>query len=303
MTDNGDVRRPAKNRILVAGWFSFEGMGATAGDVMVKDVACNWLGDAGLRYDVATARPFRDGVDWQTVDPTRYSHVLFVCGPFGNGEPLTDFLPRFRHCRLVGLNLTMVEPLEVWNPFFELFERDSSRSARPDVSLLASATRVPVIGRILRDPEGTHGGGQQEAANEAIERLLASVDGACIDIDTALDRNRTGLRTAAEVVAVIAKMDVVVTTRLHGLVLALKSGVPVVAIDPVPGGGKIARQAGVLGWSPVFTVDHLDDLKLRESFDGALTDDARSTARRAARAGAESLRELPREVIASLTDA
>ena len=27
-------------RILVAGWFSFEDMGATAGDIIARDIAC-----------------------------------------------------------------------------------------------------------------------------------------------------------------------------------------------------------------------------------------------------------------------
>jgi len=41
---------------------------------------------------------------------------------------------------------------------------------------------------------------------------------------------------------------VVVTTRLHGLVLGLKQGVPVLAVDPVAGGAKVAAQAAAWGW-------------------------------------------------------
>ena len=40
-------------KALVAGWFSFEGMGATAGDLMVRDVVCDWLGEAGMAFDIA----------------------------------------------------------------------------------------------------------------------------------------------------------------------------------------------------------------------------------------------------------
>jgi polysaccharide pyruvyl transferase WcaK-like protein len=47
---------------------------------------------------------------------------------------------------------------------------------------------------------------------------------------------------------VIARADVVVTTRLHGLVLALKQGVPVLAVDPVAGGARVATQAAAWGW-------------------------------------------------------
>jgi exopolysaccharide biosynthesis predicted pyruvyltransferase EpsI len=65
---------------------------------------------------------------------------------------------------------------------------------------------------------------------------------AVIAIDTRLDENRTGLRTAGEVESLIARMDVVLTTRLHGMVLALKNGVPAIAIDSVAGGAKVRRQ-------------------------------------------------------------
>jgi Polysaccharide pyruvyl transferase len=47
---------------------------------------------------------------------------------------------------------------------------------------------------------------------------------------------------------VIARADVVVTTRLHGLVLALTQGMPVLAVDPVAGGAKVATQAAAWGW-------------------------------------------------------
>ena len=84
-------------KLLVAGWFSFEQMGATAGDLLVRDLACEWLDRAGCSYDVAYVPPFKGDVDWRTVEPSQYTHVVFVCGPFGNGWPVTDFLFRFEH--------------------------------------------------------------------------------------------------------------------------------------------------------------------------------------------------------------
>ena len=96
-------------KALVAGWFSFEQMGATAGDLMARDLACEWLAGGGHAYDVALAAPFTGGVDWRAVDPRRYSHVVFVCGPFGNGGPVTEFLQRFAGRRLVGLDLVLRE--------------------------------------------------------------------------------------------------------------------------------------------------------------------------------------------------
>jgi hypothetical protein len=269
-------------KVLVAGWFSFEEMGATAGDLLARDLVCEWLDEAGRPYDVALAPPFEGGVDWQAVDPDEYSEVVFVCGPFGNGWPLTEVLPRFSSSRLVGVNLTMLEPLEAWNPFDVLLERDSSRTARPDVSFLSRQPKVPVVGVVLVHRQLEYEGGLHEAAAGAIEHLLESTGAARVDIDTRLDVNAHGLRTAAQVESVIARMDVVVTTRLHGFVLALKNGVPALAIDPIAGGAKVSRQAETLGWPYVLTVDHLAQESLAATFRHCLEPAARAEARAAA---------------------
>jgi hypothetical protein len=277
---NEEETARARGRTLVAGWFSFEEMGATAGDLLAKDVACEWLRQAGHAFDVAYAPPFAGGVDWRAVDPARYTHVVFVCGPFGNGEPITVFLQSFPDARLIGLNLTMLEPLDVWNPFDLLIERDSSAASHPDLSFLSRQTRVPVVGVVLIHPQPEYGKRDLHAvANGALGRLIASHPMAAVPIDTRLDQNGTGLRSAAEVESLIARMDVVLTTRLHGTVLALKNGVPAIAIDPVAGGAKITRQAQTLGWPLVFAADAVTDDALEEAFGYCLTDQARAKAR------------------------
>jgi Polysaccharide pyruvyl transferase len=49
--------------------------------------------------------------------------------------------------------------------------------------------------------------------------------------------------SSAEIEYAISRMDVVLTTRLHGVVLAIKNEVPPIAVDPIGRGGKIMRQA------------------------------------------------------------
>ena len=78
----------------------------------------------------------------------------------------------------------------------------------------------------------------------------------------------------------IARMDAVVTTRLHGTVLAMKHGVPAVVIDPVAGGHKVARQARTIGWDTVFTADALDDGQLSAALDFCLSPAGRRQAAR-----------------------
>lgn len=287
-------------RTLLAGWFSFEQMGATAGDLMARDLARQWLESAGHRVDVAVAPPFTDGIDWQTAEPSEYSHVVFVCGPFGNGWPVTEFLNRFSGVRLVGLNLSMLEALEVWNPFDLLLERDSSRATRPEIAFYSELPRVPVVGVVLVHAQLEYKSGLHQAANDAIQRLTASRPMAVVSIDTRLDENATGLRNAMEVESLIARMDIVLTTRLHGLVLALKNGVPAIAIDPIAGGAKIRRQAETIGWPICLNADDISDDAIAQAFEFCQSEEARACARACAERARKEIARIRDEFIAGV---
>jgi hypothetical protein len=299
-------RRPSRgDRVLVAGWFSWPAAAATAGDLMARDVACGWLERAGREYDVANASPFGSGVDWREVDPADYADLVFVCGPVGPAySALEQLLRRFPDSRHIGLDLTMIAPVSEWNPFDVLFERDSDRGASPDLALVAAAPRLPVIGVVLVEPYAPEfpERDRQEAARGAVEALLASVPAARVPIDTRLDVNETQLRRPEEVEALIARMDAVVTTRLHGLVLALKSGVPALAVDPVAGGSKIKRQAEVLDWPAIRTADRLDRDDLKATLEFCLGEEARGLAHRCAEQGVTLLESLRDEFVAALIE-
>jgi hypothetical protein len=267
-------------RVLVAGWFSFSGMGATAGDLLSRDVTTGWLTQAGIQYDIATVPAFGDGLDWRDADPSSYTHVVFVCGPFGNGPPLVEFLDRFRQCRLFGLNLSMLEALEQWNPFEALFERDSTRTVRPDLSLLHTGARHPVAGLILINAQAEYGHRDRHVfVNRALERVLDAKKILKIPIDTCLEDNAGKLTSPVQIEALISRMDFVATTRLHGLVLALKNDVPVLAVDSVAGEAKVSRQAMALGWPAVIGASEVSDKRLAELCAYCLSPEARIKAR------------------------
>jgi hypothetical protein len=268
-----------RRRALVAGWFSFECMGASAGDLMARDVAGEWLRAAGIAYDVALAAPFAGGVDWRLTNPDDYSHLIFVCGPIGNGPPVDELLRRFSAAVRVGLNLTMLQRLEDWNPFDLLWERDSSVDSRPDMAILAEVRSVPVVGLIRIDHQPEYSArDRHHEVDAAFGHLLAQREAAVVPIDTRLDTNTTNLRTPAEIATLIGRTDVVLTTRLHGAVLAIKAGVPPVVIDSVSGGAKVSRQAARLGWPAVLSVDQLTHEALEHAFDWCLSQEGRSAA-------------------------
>ena len=282
-------------------------MGATAGDLMVRDLACDWLDDAGYAYDVAVDFPFIHdrGVDWRAAAPDDYTGIIFVCGPLGDGPPATEFFAHFRNCAKIGLDLSMLQKLGELNPFALLIERDSDRAAHPDLALASRTPKVPVVGVILAHPQKEYKqAGQHAAANAAFHRLTRARKCAVLYIDTCLDPwNQYGLRTAAEIESLIAKMDVVLTTRLHGLVLSLKNHVPAIVIDPVKGGAKLTRQARVLGWSHIFAVDAMLDEALAHAFDCCLGEQASAAARSCAENGLAAIHKIRTRFMAELPKA
>ncbi|MGH3900879.1 MAG: polysaccharide pyruvyl transferase family protein [Pseudonocardiaceae bacterium] len=85
-------------------------------------------------------------------------------------------------------------------------------------------------------------------------------------VDTRLDpRHWRNASTPGQLDSVLCRLDAVLTTRLHGLVLALRNGVPVLAVDPVEGGGKVSAQAAAWDWPALVTAEEvlLDVVRLR----------------------------------------
>jgi Polysaccharide pyruvyl transferase len=279
---------------LVAGWFSFDEVVATVGDLLARDVLCGWLERAGIAYEVANAPLVGGGVDWRTVDPATCDRVIFVCGPFGRRPLLEELVEHFGGRPLVGVNLSMLEGEAGWDPFDLLFERDGGdgRPTRPDLAFLAPRPpTLPITAVLLAQPQAEYGKGLHGAAAAAIARLPDPRSTALFHTDTDLiDAER--IRGAAEVVSLVGLADVVVTTRLHGMVLSLREGVPAVAIDAIPGGAKVIRQAAALGWPAALRADELSDEALGEAWDYCRTEAARGRARECAEQARSELDEL-----------
>lgn len=288
-------------RVLLSGYFSFDGNVSTAGDLLAGDVVAAWLKRAGVPYDLARASKYGGGVDWERADPADYTHLVWVCGPMTRGPRQTALRERFRDCRLVAVDVSLLDELGDWNPYDAVVERDSATTARPDVSFLASGELAPVVGLCVIERQREYGErGDHAAAVEALRRLIDSRPMAVVKIDTRIKPGRPGRRSPGEVEALLGRMDVVLTNRLHGLVLALKHGVPVVAIDSVHGGAKLRRQAEALGWPAVVGIEALDDERLTQEFEFCLTADARRAATDARTRALEGAGALEREFLAAL---
>jgi hypothetical protein len=272
----------SERRALIIGLLS------TVGDIEVLEQVQAELSVAGIAYDVAPYKPrIRVGnpawLDARTADPDAYTHLIVVCGPFTQTmfHKERDLFNRFAHCVWVGVNLSMLDPLASFNPFDALIERDSDAISRPDLSLLHRSERVPVVGICLAGTQPEYGSRQDHhLAEEKIRSLLKRRNVAVLELDTKWPqaRNSAGIANVAQFESLCARVDVLATTRLHGMVLALKNGVPVVAVDAVIGGDKVTRQAEVLHWPEVFAVDAVSDAELDLALDRCLAASAKKAA-------------------------
>lgn len=287
-------------RALITGWFSFEQGEATAGDLRAAEVVCGWLDEADIAYDVATSPAFGGGLDWREVDPGDYSDVVFVCGPL-HGEQLDALVDRFRGCRrtAVDVSLTPGAPPD----FDVVFERDGGGAPRPDLAIASARESAPVVGVVRAHAQPEYGGATAlDEVHATIDRALAGERVAIVELDTRVDPREPGIQTCAQVESAIARTDAVVTTRLHGLVMALKGGTPALAIDPVHGGGKVTGQARALEWPHVRGVDALEVEDLRAALRSCLDPDARRTAAECRDRVQEQVRRLGETVVQSLAE-
>lgn len=248
-------------RFLVAGWFSFLHGEATAGDLDALATVRRWLGRAGVAHDVAWSPAF-GGPEAGTVDPAGYTGLVFACGPLG-GEPVASLARRFAGRRRVAVGVSVVDTATA-ALFDVVLARDGLGPGWPDLALdggcgpeataPGSGDRWPVLALVTVGDQPEYGDrGRHAAVHRALRSHLDRAEVAVVEVDTRVDPRAPRQRSPAQVRGLLGAADAVVTTRLHGMVLGLRSGTPALAVDPIDGGAKVCRQAATLGWPAAVT--------------------------------------------------
>lgn len=272
------------SRALVVGWFSFEDGEATAGDLLAGEAARRWLTEDGWHVDVALSGAFPQGVRLAEVAPDDLDLLVFTCGPLA-GPQVERLLDRFADVPRVAVDVSVTDPA-LASRFDAVLARDQEGTARPDISLAVRPGRLPVVGVINTHAQPAYGEDRAEEAAAVVAGALRDYPAAVLDLDTRVDPRLEAAdrdpRSCAELESVLARLDAVVTSRLHGLVLALRNGVPALAVDVMPGGGKVTDQAAALGWPHLVGVDDLSVHAVRDGLDACLRSGARELARAAA---------------------
>ncbi|WP_026341248.1 polysaccharide pyruvyl transferase family protein [Actinomadura atramentaria] len=273
-------------RVLLTGWYSFLDGEATAGDVLARDAVRDRLDASGIPCDTAWSPVFKPGaLTLAGADPADYTHLVFACGPL-HGPDIAALHERYARCRRIAVGVSVLDPADpAVTGFDTVLARDGLGPARPDLATVPDLPPVPVAGVVLSLGQGEYGTRRRhEDVADRVVDWLARTGCARLPLETRLDSRDWRLFGAArELTSVLARLDAVVTTRLHGLVLGLRAGVPVLAVDPVAGGGKVTAQARALGWPAVLAAEDVlatdGDERLAELWRWCLSEPGETAAR------------------------
>lgn len=272
-------------RVLVTGWSGVLHGEATAGDVLAMQAVADALTAAGTACETGWSAVMcpPGGLRLTDADPADFTHLVWACGPL-HGAPVTETADRFAGCRRIAVGVSVLDPADAAvDAFHVVIARDSvGTGGLPDLAARPVVGSVPVVAVFLTHGQQEYGTRRRhDDVSGALGRWLGSRDLARLELDTRLDpRDWRLAATPRQVESVLRRVDAVVTTRLHGLVLALKNGVPVVVVDPVLGGAKVTAQARAWDW-PVLGAESVDPASLDAALAAALSAPGRAAAARA----------------------
>lgn len=286
-------------RVLVAGWFSFDEVIATIGDELGADAVVGWLTEAGVDHDVAWAPYLQRGANWRDLDPADYTHLVFVSGPLSDTALLRELTTAFAGAQRWAVNVSVVSDAGR-ALFHRVWERDAPGIARPDLAIGTTTPDVPVLAVAFAPPQEEYGDRSQAAqVRSAIEGWLGARAIPWFELTMDL-YEKPHERFPLQVEALVRRADVVVSMRLHALVLGLAHGVPVIACDAIVGGAKVGAQAAALGWPIVLRAGEVDpttlDAALEHALSGTLTDELAEARRRGAAGNAAARKWFVREL-------
>jgi len=264
--------------VLVAWYGSFAGHG-TIGDLRSLEAVVSHLVALGHEVLHATAAPLcipgARRVEWSEIRPDMLRAVVFVCGPILRLHPQTQtFFRHFAAASVAGVGVSLMPPGHEnhFDPFTFVLARQGGREVHGDVAVVAPLPEaVPlrlgrlrdrlVVGLSLRGAQQEYGAGvclDKEACEHfaaLIERLGKDRTVEVVTLENHLVRAG---KPPAAIEAQYRSCDLILTTRFHGAVTALRAGVPFVAIDQIAGRAKVLPLLSPLGWPGVFRIDEAD---------------------------------------------
>lgn len=270
-----------RRRILLTWYGSFAGHG-TIGDLRSMESVATHLHARGHQVLHATADPEcvipgTQRVQWEHISHDQFDLGIFVCGPILSFHPLTNALfDWFGAKPLIGVGVSLLarDDAGYANPFSAVLARQGRDTDYADVAIVAPPPEEPPrtststqIGVSLRGHQTEYGEERCRADDvatlsaAAIDEALSKFGGVATTIENHL--TRAGLSPDG-IEVMYLDCDLILTSRFHGAITALRHGVPFIAIDQIAGGAKVFDLLAPLGWKHVYRIDELEQRALTE---------------------------------------
>ena len=110
------------------------------------------------------------------------------------------------------------------------------------------------VGICLRGNQKEYGKNRLSMAKKASDMISKLIDSSGLEpivINTVLSKTNT----AEFIESQFRSVDLVFTTRMHGTLLSLAAGKPVIALDQIPGGAKVTDICKKINWPYLFPVE------------------------------------------------
>jgi hypothetical protein len=285
------------SKIIVGWWGSIE-MSPTAGDKLAVDAVVNALSTTITEIHVSSLTPYKHNkaltIPWQKTVATDYALFVFVCGPLVfSSKSLCKMLRHYNSCKRVAIGVSIInvnDPL-LTEYFDGIIPRDMSGPHSKyketfDVALAALSPlphvsqRIPQsdkikIGCVLRGNQSEYG--ERCWFQKAVELMhtLSTLPNVEIkQFDTVLIPKLK--YDTQRVLDNFSNLDLVITTRMHGLLLSLSMGIPVIAMDQIEGGKKVTNISNKIEWDWCYSVKDINLSDITQCLSQVFEADTRS---------------------------
>jgi len=248
---------------LLCWWGSIPG-GVTVGDLMAVNNLSAALRSRGCDHSILSHPQFaaEGHLQCRTL-PLLTSEVrtlVFVCGPLVGCPRLMALFKLFPNARKLAVGVSVLRGESTINSLVSGFvARDGMNPSFFDLALddvrpacPPSPGRSLRVGLCFRGRQKEYGRANCKAgrAEAVLKRVAATITSRPVRISTELVQNSpSGLRSQLD------EVDLVLTTRLHGSLLTLGHGKPVIAIDQIEGGAKVLPVLQRIHWPYVLPVE------------------------------------------------
>jgi hypothetical protein len=256
-----------RSKVAIGWWGSLCSRNGTVGDCWAVHNVAQWLLHNSVDVDVISGPtwPYKNIVSmpFELVDARKYDMFIWVCGPLVPDEQIIKMISEFKDHRRIAVGVSKLAEMNDINSLFDrIIARDSMDEVTFDLALdprYFPARLDPKLKKntavLLSLVSYEHWFDAQHDDSQRVARAFGeAMHNLRLDPIRFVDTRLTS-QDPIEIARPFAETSFVLTTRLHGALLAIQNEVPFVAVEQNANSTKISTIIrGRLGWPCVLPI-------------------------------------------------